>query len=348
MNGKDGRSPETIMPVGRVEISTRRLLNQQVARPKFGSAQDLVSWMGAIQAQDYGMAKWALGMRLSGFTEALVDKALDAGDILRTHLLRPTWHLVASRDIRWLLQLTAPQVQARLRSRQKELGLTPEILSRSRKIIEKALAAGDHLTRADLVLAFQRGRLGADGQRAAHLLVAAELDGLICSGRKKGKKQTYALLEARVPRARKLNREEALARLARKYFTSHGPATLRDFVWWSGLPVGEAKRGIALAGTSLRSFAGGKAVYWHSPSEAGKISGSSVHLIPAYDEFIISYQDRSPSLSAGLRKEVISSNGLFRPVLVVNGQEAGLWRRAVKRRTMRIEAAVFLLLPGRY
>lgn len=329
------------MPMERIEVSNRRLLNQQVTRPKFQSAQALVAWMGAIQAQDYGMAKWALGMRLSGFTQALVEKALDAGEILRAHLLRPTWHLVASRDIRWLLQLTAPHVQARLRSRQKELGLTPEILNRSRKIIEKALAAGDHLTRAELVRAFQRGKLKADGQRAAHLLVAAELDGLICSGRKKGKEQTFALLEERALRVRRISREEALARLALRYFTSHGPATLRDFVWWSGLPVGEAKRGIVLAGSSLRSFAGGKAVYWYSPSEGGKIPESSVHLIPAYDEFIISYQDRSPSLSGGLQKEVISSNGIFRPVLVVNGQVAGLWKRTVKKQAIRIQADFF-------
>lgn len=323
-------------------IALSRLFNQHIEATKFKSAADVVGWMGAMQAQDFAMAKWAVGIRLPHSTERSIEAALDSGEIIRTHLLRPTWHLVSAQDLTWMLALTAPQIKATLKSRQQGLGLSETVLAKSNTVLRQALGTGKHLTRQELVNELEKNQIVTDENRASHLLMCAELEGLICSGANQGKHPTYALLEERVAPTQALNRETALAKLARQYFVSHGPATLSDFIWWSGLSTREARQALEMVKADFVSETIGAERYWFPnatihPEPTEKM----VQFLPAFDEFIISYTDRSAVLPAENQAKAISSNGIFRPVIVVNGQVAGLWKRTLKKAKVIVEAEFF-------
>jgi hypothetical protein len=326
------------------DIANIRLINQQIAATKFNTPKKIVGWVGAIQAQDYAMAKWAVGIRLPHSTDKLIESAIDKGEILRTHLLRPTWHLVSADDIYWMLELTGPKILASLKSRHKELELSETVFTKSNKLIEKALAGGNHLTREELVSRFEKAKIATDQNRASHLMLRAELNGLVCSGLTKNKKPTYALLQERVPKVKSLSREEALAKLARAYFSSHGPATLQDFVWWSGMSVSEARQALEIIKSDFISEQIGLQTYWLTNSFLiPKNYKESLYLLPAYDEFLISYRDRSASLHVDHSKKTISDNGIFWPAVVINGQVKGLWKRTVKKDKVTVEAIFFQL-----
>jgi hypothetical protein len=296
--------------------------------------------MGAMQAQDYAMAKWAIGVRLPGSADRTIKAALDAGEIIRTHVLRPTWHFVSADDIHWMLELTAPHIKAGLKSRHKELELDETIVRKSNAMIEKALRGGKHLTREELVAKLGKAKIPTDDNRAAHLMLRAELDGIVCSGATKGGKQTYALLEDRVPKTKPVPKEEALARLAHRYFASHGPATVQDFVWWSGLSVSAARRALEMAQGRLISETIHAQTLWFAEGAFTTGTGS-VYLLPAFDEFIISYKDRRAALPFENHAKAVSNNGIFRPVVVVNGQVMGTWKRTIKKATVRVETELF-------
>jgi hypothetical protein len=219
------------------DIARTRLFNQQIAATKFTRPAEIVAWFGAMQAQDYPMAKWAIGLRIPGGTEEKVERAIADGHILRTHLMRPTWHFVAAEDLRWLINLSAPQLKSTSKATFRALGLDAETCQRANDLIAKALEGGKHLTRAELMAELRNAGIDSDNYRAAYLMFNAEIEGVVCSGGKRGKEQTYALLDERVPKAAAMSRDEAIAELTRRYFTSHAPATLRDFIWWSGLPT---------------------------------------------------------------------------------------------------------------
>lgn len=319
-------------------ISNIRLINQRISKTEFTSPKDIVSRMGAIQSQDYSMAKWAVGIRLSDSTDAAIEDSFIKGEIVRTHIMRPTWHFVSAEDIYWMLDLTAPQILSSLKSRHKELELTEAVRSKSNRIIEKALTKRMSLTREELSDEFNKAKILTNENRLSHLLLFAELKELICSGPVRDKKQTYALLNGRIPVRKVFTREESLAELARRYFTSHGPATVPDFSWWSGLSVTNASQALGFVKTQLISEKIDSKEYWFKDSLTNnKINNSSVHLIPAYDEFLISYKDRSASLTLTDNKKVISDNGIFRPVIIINGQVAGLWKCTRKNGNMIIE-----------
>jgi len=324
------------------DIANIRLHSQQIANTKFKTAKDLVKWMGAMQAQDYYMAKWAIGVRLPGSTDTQIQTALDKGQIIRTHLLRPTWHFVSPEDIYWILELTAPQIKASAKSRDKELELTEKIYTKSNTIIQKALRDGKHLTREELIAGLAKAKIATDNSRSSHLLLRAELEGIICSGAAKGKNRTYALLENVVPKIKPLSKDEALAKLAKKYFSSHCPATLQDFIWWSGLSVANARHALEMIKSDFVSETVGSQTYWlinsfSIPATAAK----SCYLLPAYDEFMISYKDRSASLNFENQKKSISINGIFNPIIVINGQVTGLWKRTIKNDKVIIETEFF-------
>jgi hypothetical protein len=325
------------------EISNSRLFNQRVAESRFRTAKDVVGWMGAMQAQDYSMAKWAVGSRLPGSTDNAIQEAFQKGEILRTHIMRPTWHFVSADDICWMLELTAPHVKASIRTRHKELGISDVFAGKCHAVVEKALAAGRHLTRDEISGELGKAKIDVDSSQLYHLLLTAELDGLICSGAMDGKKQTYALLAERAPVKKRLSRDEALHELTVRYFTSHGPATLHDFVWWSGLPVTDARRALNMADSVIVSEKIGSSTYWFSESgsSANSAAGAAC-LLPAFDEFIISYRDRSPSLpSDNAHRKVVSSNGVFRPIIVLNAQVAGIWKRTTKKDKTLVETFFF-------
>jgi hypothetical protein len=324
------------------DIARIRLRNQHVALARQKTAQGVVAWMGAMQAQDYLMAQWAVGIRLPGSTSETILAALDKGEILRTHLLRPTWHLVSAGDIHWMLALTAPHVRAGMRSRHKDLGLTDALIAKSTRIMEKMLRDGRFRIREELVAALRKAKISPDDNRAAHLLMLAELEGVICSGPAAGGKQTYALLRERVPVRSAMTREEALATLARRYFLSHGPATLQDFVWWSGLPVLDARRALELIQSDVGSRTVDAKVYWSDHASHPPAAGEhAVHVLPAYDELLISYTDRGASIASKDNRKAVSTNGIFRPVVVVDGRVAGIWRRTTKGENVMVEVDLF-------
>jgi Winged helix DNA-binding domain len=313
-----------------------RLANQHLAASSLGSPAEVVAWFGAVQAQEYPAARWALGLRGRGLTDQTVARAFDAGEILRTHAMRPTWHFVARADIRWLQMLTGPRVQQLNAYYARKNELDAKTIARSRAVIERSLAGGQQRTRTELAAALRKAGIRAEGRRLAYLMMSAELDQVICSGARRGKQFTYALLEERAPKATRLPRDEALGELTRRYFTSHGPATLRDYVWWSGLTMGDARRGVEIAGRALMQETFGELTHWSAaPTPAftrslgggGTRRSASAYLLPIYDEYLIAYKDRgavTDPASTGRSSATIDGYAHW---LVVDGRFVGTWRR---------------------
>lgn len=324
------------------EISKLRLLHQKIDATTFTKASDVVRWMGAMQAQDYTMGKWAIGQRMLSASDENIEKALNDGLILRTHVLRPTWHFVNADDIYWMLELTAPRVKSSMKSRNKQLELTEEVFNKSFRLLEKAFSDDNNLRREQIAGILNLAGIKTDENRLSHILMEAELEGLICSGSKTGNKLTYSLLSRRVPVRKLFIRDESLAELAKRYFSSHGPATLKDFTWWSGLSVADATKALNLIASDFNSILAGSDKYWFKAEVSGiDVSPDSVHLLPAFDEFLISYANRSAALELAHNRKAISNNGIFYPVVVINGQVAGTWKRTVQKETMKIETQLF-------
>jgi Winged helix DNA-binding domain len=312
------------------DIATQRFRNQGLESPRFKDSSEVVGWFGAVQAQDYAAAKWALGLRSQGLTDADVEQAFADGKILRTHVLRPTWHFVTPEDIRWLLKLTAPRVHAFNAYQYRQLELDAAVFKRSHDVLAKELKGGQQLTRPELATALGQAGIVAEGTRLSCIMMQAELDGLICSGARRGKQFTYALLEERAPHTKSLEKDEALAELVKRYFSSHGPATLQDFVWWSGLTVAETKVGLENAKSHLNQETIEGRTYWFSPDTDNAIS-SNVYLLPWFDEFLVAYRDRSAVLSLANTKQVNAGGGMLNPTIVSNGQVVGTWKSVSKK-----------------
>jgi hypothetical protein len=323
-------------------ISRQRLTNQRIAANHLSHPTEVVRYMGAIQAQHYPMSRWAVGLRLIRTTDKEVKAAVDRGEILRTHLLRPTWHLVCPEDIGWMVVLTAPRIRTTLRSRHKQLGITPALAAKSNDVIARRIHDHGHQTRAALTQAFGEEGLPLEGNRMAHYLMLAELDQVICSGRSKGKQQTYALWSERIAKQQLPDREEALAELARRYFRSRGPATIEDFTWWSGLTRSDAKRATDICHADFEEFeAEGRVYLWTPAEEATGASGYGTFLLPAYDEFVIAYTDRSACLRPAYRDRTISRNGVFWPLIIRRGRVEGIWKRTTRKSDMAIDVDYF-------
>lgn len=335
------------MTITAVDIPGLRLRNQHVAGPQMEAVEaveDVVHWMGAVQAQEYPQAAWGLGLRARNCTAEDVDRALEEGSILRTHVMRPTWHFVSSRDIRWLLELTGPRVRAGMARRYRELRLDDAACSTANDRLARALEGGIYMTRAELGSFLEEAGIDTGTpQRLPHILMRAELDGVICSGPKRGKQYTYALLDERTPSERAMDREAAVVALVRRYFFSHGPATLRDFAWWSGLTMSDARAGLEALKEEIASEQIDGQSYW-LPRNASLVprQSPSVHLLPAFDEYTVAYADRR----AVLRPEHFpqTSEVMLGPVIVVDGLVAGSWKRTIKRDSVVIEVSLFSAL----
>ncbi len=323
-------------------ITQARLRNQRLDGSSFPSPVEVVRWLGAVQAQDYPSAKWAVGLRARGVTDAAIEQAFNDGAILRTHILRPTWHFVAREDIRWMLALTAPQVRAVNATYYRRLGLDQAVFGAANAIIAKALEGGNQLTRSELEQHLERAGVTSateDPLRGLYILITAELDGIICSGALRGKQHTYALLAERAPDARPLEREPAMAGLTRRYFTSRGPATLKDFAWWPGLSVADAKVALSLNEPQLVEEEIDGQSYWLHPSSlpAAPENLPAMHLLPDFDEYVVAYTDRRVIFDPARIKQVDArSNLLFNNTILVDGQVAGTWKRTLKKDSVAI------------
>jgi hypothetical protein len=316
-----------------------RLRAQRLVGTPFKTPGDAVGWFGAMQSQDYPAAKWALGLRVKGATERQIDRLYDEGIILRTHVLRPTWHFVLPNDIRWMLRLTGPKIHQGMAGRYRRLELDEKTISRAHSAFSTALAGGKQLTRAELGGVLGAAGIAPDGQRLPHLLAAGELAGLLTSGARRGKQHTFALLEERVPPAPLLEREQAIGELARRYFRSHGPAQLRDFVWWSGLTLAESRRGVELAGDTLDQREVDGKVYWFDAELPSTRAGAPAHLLPNFDEYTVGYTDRAAMMHPvhPFRPELFAFSSILANVVTVDGQVVGAWRRAESKDRLRVE-----------
>jgi hypothetical protein len=328
-----------------MDIARRRLAAQHLTKPVLTDAAEVVRVLGAVQSQDYAGAKWAIGMRSRGVTDASVERAFTEGRIIRTHVLRPTWHFVAPTDVRWMLALTAPRIKRAMSYYNVQVGLDDALLRRTNRILERALRDGRQLTRTELAGALRSARVDASEPfRLQRILMNAELDAVVCSGGRRGKQFTYALLEERVPPAPPLDRDESLLELSRRYFTTRGPATPNDFAWWSGLTVADARRGIEMMGSDIeREEIDGRA-YWSVPSRVKRWRAPLVHLLPNYDELFIGHKDRS-ALGTRMASVDLLTGGdaLTAYVVVVDGQLVGGWKRVPTAKSVIVE----LKLPVR-
>lgn len=302
-----------------------------------------MQWLGAVQAQDYGAAKWALGLRSRGVKDADIEQAFTDGTILRTHLMRPTWHFVRPTDIRWILELTAPRVHSVNAYYYRKYGLNEAIFSRSNEVMQEALQGGNHLTRSEIATLLQQAGIDIEGSlRLGYLMMQAELNGVVCSGPRRGKQFTYALLDERVPEARTLGRNEALAELTVRYFTGHGPGTLNDFVWWSGFSVADAKAGLEMVGSRLIQEKIDGLTYWLAkPKPFAKDASPTAYLLPNYDEYTIGYRDHDIVFDASQSEKRPVGSVVFGHVLVIDGQVAGAWKRELSKDGVAITVSTF-------
>ena len=322
-------------------IVSQRLRNQRLTSTEFKKPVEVVRWLGAVQAQDFGAAKWAIGQRMQNATNESIEQDFNDGKVIRTHVMRPTWHFVSPEDIRWLLELTAPRVNIASGSAYRKFELDEHVFKQTNKVLARALRGGKHLTRRSLKNLLNESGVAADNSiRLGHILLRAELDGVICSGPREGNQFTYALFEERVPQTKRIDRERALATLTERYFTSHGPATVQDFMWWSGLTAIDAKNGINLVQRRLTKTSDGDRVFW-GPKDgvAATRRASSASLLAEFDEYVVAYKDRSAVFDSDDRTAM--ANGALGRTVLIEGKIVGSWKQMKDKRNPRISVQLF-------
>ncbi|MCV9932389.1 winged helix DNA-binding domain-containing protein [Flavobacterium sp. LS1R47] len=325
------------------EIALLRMISQKILKTNFHEPQEIVKHLGAMQAQDYSMAKWAVGSRCDA-SEKSIEEAINSGKIIRTHILRPTWHFVSADDIYWMLDVSGPQVKKIVLSAAKKNGFDEKKLHKINSSIEKILAGNNSLTRDEIMQELNIQRDSGQGfLNSTIVMMNAELDGLVCNGIMKGKQLTYSLLEEKVPKTNgKLTKEEGLAKLAKRYFESHGPATLLDFTWWSGFPATTAKLAIHSVESELDSIEVDGKKYWFKkglPSETE--IPKSIHFLPSFDEILISYKTREITIAKEHQANAFTNNGIFWPIIIEDEKVIGTWKRTVKKQHIKIETNFF-------
>ena len=327
-------------------IAHYRLLNQQIAATRFTTPGQVVSWLGAMQAQDYAGAKWSIGLRLPNATDADIEQAIADKTIVRTWPMRGTLHFVASEDIRWMLELMTPRIIAGSAGRHRQLELDETIFAHSKDLFATALQGDKRLTRQEMMAVLEDDGIATGGQRGYHILWWAAQHGFICFGPMQGKQQTFVWLDDWLPARKQLTRDEALAELATRYFTGHGPATVPDFMWWTGLTAADAKAALALAKSQLIHEEVAGQTYWlveNSPSLPN--DKPDLYLLPGFDEYMLGYKDRSAILDPShVQKITPGNNGMFSPTIVIDGRVVGTWKRTFKKDTVTVTLKPFTRL----
>jgi hypothetical protein len=319
-------------------LAQYRLLNQQLSQPAFKTAGELVQWMGGMQAQDYAGAKWSIGVRVPGTTDAGIEKSIANKEIIRTWTLRGTWHWVAPADVHWLLRLVAPRVHAKQARALRQESLDAATVKKSNKILVKTLQGGLVLTREELADVLQRNGIKTSNYGIGHLLLHASMEQLICMGPRRGKQFTHVLLDDWVPVDKRHTPTEPMAELALRYFTSHGPATVNDFVWWAGITLTEARKSVEMIQDKLEKVVVGEETYFMPPGLPALKKNATAYLLPGFDELLLGYTDRSATVDKEhLHRLAMTANGQFSATMVVGGQVTGFWKRTIGARTVSIE-----------
>jgi hypothetical protein len=327
----------------RRSIGLRRLAAQRISATSFTRPEQVVAWLGAVQAQDYLGALWAVGLRTAGANQSDVEQAIAARLIVRTWPMRGTLHFVAAADARWMLELLARRTatSGAASTRLRSFGIDERVLSQARRVLERALATGQPLTRPAVYATLDGAGIATEEQRGLHILWRLAQECVVCFGPREGNQQTFVLFDEWLPNAKSLPRDQALATVAERYFASHGPASLYDFAWWTGLPVTEARRAIALAGERLIEEPQGEERLWSREGDHGAASASAgPYILPAFDELLVGYKDRQAVLAAADGKRVMTG-GLIRPIVVDQGRVVGTWARRITARGVVCTASPF-------
>ncbi len=303
-----------------------RLSNQQIRHPRFETPAELVRWMGAVQAQDYAGGLWAIGLRTANARESDVEDAIAARSIVRTWPMRRTLHLVPAEDVRWMLRLLASRVIRSSPGRTRALGLDDATFARSRRLLEHALAGGHRLSRQDAYAVLDRGGVSPAGQRGIHILSHLAQQGLLCYGPREGRQPTFVLLDEWVPTEPERADVDCLAGLARSYFRSHGPATVADFAWWTGLPLRDARKAVEAAGVDLEE----------RPSRTVRSRAPTAALLPPWDEYLVGYKDRAAALGHLAPDHPRLAGAIGIPLILIDGRARGAWRRALTPSQVRL------------
>jgi hypothetical protein len=328
------------------ELLNMRLYNQLLSVHPLKEPHEIVSRMGAIQAQALDMAKWAIGARLDAKTVKDVEKALNTGKIIRTHTLRPTWHFVTAEDFHWMFDLSNPRLKPVYISYSRMRGADESFIARAVPKVEKILTGGKHLTKVEIGKILHTEKIATDTTLLNQIISRAEMEGILCNGRVQGNRQTFTLVDEWAPRKQTLSKEEALKRLAGKFFTGHGPATVHDFAWWSGLSLTECRQAIDMIKDSLiHETVNGRDFLMRSDIQSPPANHTSALLLPPFDEFVVSYKNRSEMIRDACYGKVMTKNGLFSPTIMLNGEIVGSWKKTMAKGISRIELSFFEKTP---
>lgn len=329
-----------------MNIARLRLVTQHIARPTFDDPASVVQWLGAVQAQDYLGALWGVGLRTRRVTEASVEAAVTRGAIIRTWPMRGTLHFVSAEDVRWMLEILTPRVIAGSAGRYRQLELDEAVFARSSRVAVKALEGGRRLQRNALYALWNKSGITTGGSRGLHILGHLAQKGLLCFGPRDGKQPTFVLLEEWASAARPKARDEALGELARRYFTSHGPATIHDFSWWSGLTVADARAATELARSSLEHDNVDARTFWFGSASVARARATEAYLLPAWDEYTVAYRDRVDILDPAHARKVNAGGGVLKPVVIMNDRVVGTWQRTLGKNAVVVAPTPFRRLSA--
>jgi hypothetical protein len=328
--------------MNQADLALQRLHVQGITTQRFATPAEVVRWHGAVQAQDYLSSLWAIGLRMRTSSESEIERAIADRSIVRTWPMRGTIHFVVPEDARWMLKHFTPRVIARSRGRYRQFELDEAVFSKSRKVLTKVLQGGKSLTRNTLYDVLEGANISTAKSRGLHIIGHLAREGLLCFGARQGKQPTFVLLEEWLPPAKPSGREEAVAELTKRYFSSHGPATLQDFVWWSGVTISEAKAGLEAMKmkTSLYCKNVDGQTYWLTEKSL-TASSEKGYLLPFFDEFLVAYKDRTATLAPSHTRHLNAGGGLLNPTVVLKGQVVGIWKRALKKDEVVIQLSPF-------
>ena len=328
--------------MNKTDIAALRMYNEQLSIHSYKKPEDIVRLLLAVQSQDFAGARWGLGQRLKNITDDDIEQAFTEGSILRTHVMRPTWHFVLPEDIRWLLSLTAPRVKKLMTYYDRILELDEKVFRKTQNAFAKALSGKKYLTRLELAHSLEKIGIKVKSQRLGHIVMQAELDHVICSGPRRGKQFTYALLSERAPKAKMLQHDEALATLVLRYFTGHGPAQIADFCWWSGLTFADAKAGIEMNQPHIIPEVVEDKIFWFTKikKKAPDVSNTTF-LLPNYDEYLIAYRDQSVAFDPKYAGKLNPRGNIFSHFIILGGKLMGTWRREIKKEKVIVKLHPF-------
>jgi hypothetical protein len=323
-------------------IINLRLHSLQLAGNLPCSPSEALTHLGALQAQDYEGAKWSMAIRTKQNCPLSIEQAIADRSIVRTWPMRGTLHFVASDDVRWILKLLAPRIIPGMAGRNKQLELDQSIFHKSQDLLLRNMEGTKQLLRSEVYYILEKNGIATSNQRGIHIINYLALNQILCHGSHQEKQPTYALLDDWIPQSKELSTDEALSEIALRYFTGHGPATLQDFIWWTGLKTTDARLALNSISQHLTSEDVEGSTYWFAPDLRDTTTLKSTFLLPGFDEFMLGYTNRTLMVDKmHLPKIIPGNNGMFMPTVVIDGRVEALWKREIKKHTVSIELYPF-------